>query len=99
MHLITISNLRQDATPYPDVQKQLQEWYDIVRTTEWQSLIDVQSIYRDAEAIGNFTIFNIKGNKYRLIVSIDYEEQLVYYKYFLTHAEYDKEQCKNDPHY
>jgi mRNA interferase HigB len=87
MHLITISNLRQDAKPYSDVQKQLKEWYDIVRTAEWQSLI------------GNFTIFNIKGNKYRLIVSIDYEEQLVYYKYFLTHAEYDKEQWKNGPYY
>ena len=83
MHLITISNLRQDATPYPDVQKQLKEWYDIVRTTEWQSLIDVQSIYRDAEAIGNFTIFNIKGNKYRLIVNIDYERQVIYIKYVL----------------
>jgi mRNA-degrading endonuclease HigB of HigAB toxin-antitoxin module len=55
--------------------------------------------YRDAEAVGNFTVFNIKGNKYRLIISIDYEEQVIYYKYFLTHAEYDKEQWKNDPHY
>jgi mRNA interferase HigB len=44
-------------------------------------------------------VINIKGNRYRLIVSIDYEEQVVYYKYFLTHAEYDKEQWKNDPHY
>jgi hypothetical protein len=33
-------------------------------------------------------VFNIKGNKYRLIVSIDYEAQLIYYKYFLTHTEY-----------
>jgi mRNA interferase HigB len=99
MHLITISNLRQDAAPYADVQKQLKEWYDIVRTAEWQSLIDVQATYREAEAVSNFTVFNIKGNKYRLIVSIDYEEQLVYYKYFLTHAEYDKEQWKNDPYY
>jgi mRNA-degrading endonuclease HigB of HigAB toxin-antitoxin module len=39
------------------------------------------------------------GNKYRLIVSIDYEAQLIYYKYFLTHAEYDKENWKNDDYY
>jgi mRNA interferase HigB len=99
MHLISISNLRQDAASYSDVQKQLKEWYDIVRTAEWQSLIDVQATYREAESVSNFTVFNIKGNRYRLIVSIDYEAQLVYYKYFLTHAEYDKEQWKNDPHY
>jgi mRNA interferase HigB len=46
------------------------DWNDIVKGAEWQSSIDVQTIYRDAEAVGNFTVFNIKGNKYRLIVSI-----------------------------
>jgi mRNA interferase HigB len=99
MHLITIRNLRQDAAQYPDVQKQIKDWNDIVKVAEWQSLIDVQTIYRDAEAVGNFTVFNIKGNKYRLIVSIDYEAQLIYYKNFLTHAEYDKEEWKNDSYY
>jgi mRNA interferase HigB len=86
MHLITIRNLRQDAAMYPDVEKQIKDWYDIVKVAEWQSLIDVQVIYREAEAVGNFTVFNIKGNKYRLIVSIDYEAQLIYYKYFLTNT-------------
>jgi mRNA interferase HigB len=99
MHLITIRNLRQDAAQYPDVQKQIKDWNDIVKVAKWQSLIDVQTIYRDAEAVGNFTVFNIKGNKYRLIVSIDYEAQLIYYKYFLTHAEYDKDEWKNDSYY
>jgi mRNA interferase HigB len=99
MHLITIRNLRQDSAVYPDVEKQIKDWYDIVKIAEWQSLIDVQVIYRDAEAVGNFTVFNIKGNKYRLIVAIDYESQLIYYKYFLTHAEYDKENWKNDDYY
>jgi mRNA interferase HigB len=73
--------------------------YDIVRVAKWQSLIDVQTIFRDAEPVGNFTVFNIKGKKYRLIVAIDYEAQLIYYKYFLTHAEYDKEEWKNDSYY
>ena len=79
--------------------KQIEHWNDVVKGAEWQSLIDVQTIYRDAEAVGNFTVFNIKGNKYRLIVSIDYQAQLIYYKYFLTHAEYDKENWKNDDYY
>ncbi|NEP83137.1 MAG: type II toxin-antitoxin system HigB family toxin [Okeania sp. SIO3B3] len=47
--------------------------------------------------IGNFTVFNINGNRYRLIVSIDYKRQLIYIKYILTHGEYDKEYWKNDP--
>jgi mRNA interferase HigB len=54
-------------------------------------------LYPTADAVGNFIVFNIKGNSYRLIVSIDYAIQTIYYKYFLTHAEYDKEKWKNDP--
>lgn len=71
MHLIAIGNLRADAAQYPDVTKQIDAWYAIVNKAEWQNLEEVRKIYRDAEAVGNFTIFNIKGNDYRLIVGID----------------------------
>ena len=62
-------------------------------------LIEVQSIYPKAEAVGNFTVFNIKGNKYRLIASINYIRQIIYIKYILTHAEYDKNNWKRDPYF
>ena len=99
MHLISIRNLRIDANQFPDVKKQVEDWYTTVTKAEWTNLEDVRLIYRDAEAVGNFTVFNIKGNAYRLIVGIDYESQVIYYKYFLTHAEYDKDKWKNDPHF
>ncbi|MEG4391051.1 type II toxin-antitoxin system HigB family toxin [Microcoleus sp. BROC3] len=44
-------------------------------------------------------MFNIQGNKYRLIVSLNYQKQIVYIKYILTHAEYDKDNWKNDPYF
>jgi mRNA interferase HigB len=50
----------------------------------------VRKIPRDAEAVGNFTVFNIKGNDYRLIVGINYETKEVHYEYLLTYAEYNK---------
>ena len=56
-------------------------------------------LYPKAEAVSNFTVFNIKGNKYRLISSINYEKQIIYVKYVLTHAEYDKDRWKDDPYY
>lgn len=99
MHLISIRNLRADATQYPDVGKQIEEWYQTIKQAEWRSLDDVRQIYRSADAVGNFTVFNIKGNNYRLIVGIDYEDMTIYYKYLLTHAEYDKEKWKNDPYF
>jgi mRNA interferase HigB len=79
--------------------KQVEGWYTAVRKANWRSLEDIRQIYRDADAVGNFVVFNIKGNDYRLIVGIDYEDQTVYFKYLLTHAEYDKDRWKNDPYF
>lgn len=97
MHLISIRNLRCDATPHPDAQMQIENWYKNIRTSHWANLEEVRQVYPKAEAVGNFTVFNIKGNDYRLIVGINYANQTIYYKYFLTHAEYDKGKWKNDP--
>lgn len=99
MYLISLCNLRNDAAKYPDVKNQIEIWQETVNKAEWQNLEDIRKIYRDAEAVGNFTVFNIKGNDYRLIVGINYENQTVFYKYFLTHAEYDKQKWKNDPYF
>jgi mRNA interferase HigB len=67
--------------------------------SNWHNLVDVQTIYPKAEAVGNFTVFNIKGNRYRLIVDILYSSQRLYIKYVLTHAEYSKDDWKNDPYF
>ena len=97
MNLITIRNLRKDAAQYPDVQTEIDTLHKKFKKAKWQNLEEVRKEFRDAEAVGNFTVFNIKGNKYRLIVCIYYEVQTIFYKYFLTHAEYDKDKWKNDP--
>jgi mRNA interferase HigB len=91
--------LRSDAAKYPDTQTVIDEWYKIVKSLSWQNLEETKQTYRDAESVGNFTVFNIKGNKYRLIVDINYVNQTIYYKYFLTHSEYDKESWKNDTYF
>jgi mRNA interferase HigB len=99
MRLIAIKNLRNDAYIYPDAKKAVEAWYTVIKSSDWSSLEDIRKVYRDAEAVGNFTVFNIKGNKYRLIVGINYVKQRVYFKYFLTHAEYNRDVWKNDPNY
>jgi mRNA interferase HigB len=99
MRLIAISRLRQAASQYPDVTEQIEDWYQVVKASLWENLSDVRQTYRSADLVGNFTVFNIKGNHYRLIVSINYPKQTVFFKYFLTHAEYDKDNWKNDPYF
>ena len=99
MRLIAISKLRKAASSYPDISNQIEDFYQTIKTVHWQNLIDVQKTFSTAEVVGNFTVINIKWNKYRLILDINYKKQLIFFKYFLTHSEYSKDKWKNDPHY
>jgi mRNA interferase HigB len=99
MHLISAGKLIEAASYYSDAVEIARNFAKKVELSNWQNLIEVQADYRSAESVGNFTVFNIKGNRYRLILSIDYEAQVAYFKYFLTHAEYSKDEWKNDHHY
>ncbi|MEA5506854.1 type II toxin-antitoxin system HigB family toxin [Halotia wernerae UHCC 0503] len=99
MHVISYRSLKEYTESHADCRNTIDNWYKVASKADWSNLIEVQSVFPKAEAVGNFTVFNIRGHKYRLIVSIDYEKQLIYIKYILTHAEYDKEEWKNDPHF
>jgi mRNA interferase HigB len=99
MHVITRKKLREFWVIHSDSYEALDNWYKLSSKAKWTNLIDVQTVYPTAEAVSNFTVFNIKGNTYRLIVDIVYTEQTIFIKYILTHAEYDKEKWKNDPYF
>ena len=99
MHVISFSRLREFGRRHADSQNALDNWFKVTSKANWTDLLEVQSVFPTAEAVEEFTVFNINGNRYRLIVSIDYEKQLIYIKYSLTHADYDKEKWKNDPYF
>jgi mRNA interferase HigB len=99
MHVISRKKLRDFCQEHANSCEILDDWYITASKADWRNLIQVQSVYPQAEAVGNFTVFNIKGNKYRLISSINYDKQVIYIKYVLTHAEYDKDYWKNDPYF
>jgi mRNA interferase HigB len=99
VHVISRKILRDYCQSHADVCESLYDWYRVASKAQWNNLTEVQVTYKNAEAVGNFTVFNIKGNRYRLIVDIIYPSQRIYLKYILTHAEYDKDKWKNDPYY
>jgi mRNA interferase HigB len=99
MHVISRKKLRDFCQEHSNSCEILDDWYITASKADWRNLVQVQSVYPKAEAVGNFTVFNIKGNKYRLISSINYDKQVIYIKYVLTHAEYDKDYWKNDPYF
>ncbi len=99
MHVISRRVLREFCQKHPDAYEALYNWYRTASKAQWQNLVEVQSTYSKAEAVGNFTVFNIKGNHYRLIADIIYSRQRIYIKGVLTHAEYDKDKWKHDPYF
>jgi len=70
-------------------------WYAIAKRAQWHSLADVRGDFRHADAVGLFTVFNIAGNKYRLVTVIRYRWQVIHVRHVLTHSEYDKEGWKS----
>jgi mRNA interferase HigB len=99
MHIISYKRLRSFGERHADCRTALDSWFKVEAKASWSNLVEVQSVFPKAEAVGKFTVFNIKGNRYRLIVSINYDKQLIFIKYVLTHAEYDKENWKHDPYF
>lgn len=90
MRIIAKSHLLDRAKAHSDCVQQVIEWYNVARQATWRHLSDVRQTYRSADVVGDKTVFNIKGNAYRLIVYIDYDRSVIYIKDLLTHAEYDK---------
>ncbi len=73
-----------------DGERALQRWYKIVHQTEFKSFADLRQTFPSADKVGDLIVFNIGGNKYRLIASIHFNRGKVYIRHILTHEEYDK---------
>ena len=73
-----------------DSEQQLKVWYQEMKKVEWKHSNDVKKKYGSASIIGNNRIvFNICGNKYRLVVKVNYETQWMFIRFIGTHKEYD----------
>jgi mRNA interferase HigB len=86
--------LREYIRSHGAAEQALRSWWSIVQHAEWRSFSQVRQTFNSASYVDPFTVFNIKGNDYRLVTYIDFERGLVVLKWFGTHAEYDKEQWK-----
>jgi mRNA interferase HigB len=94
LRVISRLRLREFWTVHADAEDALRTWYAVARKAKWRKLVEVQESYAAAEAVGDFTVFNIKGNRYRLIAKVEYRLQIIFVKCILTHAEYDKGKWK-----
>jgi mRNA interferase HigB len=91
--------LARAVRKHADARTWLEAWSAKVRDAHWESLNDIRADYPSADGVRLksrviVTVFNVKGNEYRLLTEVDYVAQAVEVLALLTHAEYDKEQWK-----
>jgi mRNA interferase HigB len=95
MRIISPKLLRQFGAVHPGARKPLKLWLKVTLSADWHSFADVQILLgKRVDRYKQFVVFDIGGNKYRLIAAIHYNTGLVYVRHVLTHAEYDTDKWK-----
>jgi mRNA interferase HigB len=90
MRIIKRGALEQFWQKHADAKASLESWHGVVRGAKWKTPAEMKRVYPSTDLVGRRTVFNIAGNKYRLIARVNYESQRVFVLFLLTHAEYDK---------
>lgn len=90
MRIIARRALREFWAKHADAEQPLRAWYHDVLMADWKSAADVKSVYASASIVGdNRLVFNIGGNKYRLVVAVNYKYRMCYVRFIGTHKAYD----------
>ena len=96
VNVVTREHLSDAARFSKDAAKELRSWIAIVEASRWRNFIEAQSVFKDADSVDGYVIFNIRGNRYRLVTVIHYAKDApkatnghIYIRSFLKHSEYD----------
>ncbi len=90
MRIFSNSTLKQFYELHLDSQAALRAWRAEVSAVTWQIPADIKAHYRNVSFVADKVVFNICGNKYRLIVKINYDFGAVFIKFIGTHEQYNK---------
>jgi mRNA interferase HigB len=90
MHVISRKSLRAFWEAHPGSELPLRRWYKIIVSTEFRSFADLRKTFPSTDFVQDFVVFNIGGNKIRLIASVHFNRRKVYVRHVMTHVEYDR---------
>jgi len=96
MRVISRRSLREFWEKHSAARNSLLLWYERITQSSPENFAQLRQLLPSADLVANFTVFNMGGNNYRLITYIDYQAQIIFIRAVLTHADYDKENWKND---
>lgn len=96
MRVISEKRLREFWQTRPDAEEALRAWNRLVKRASWEKFADVRRLYASADQVGRCVVFNIRGNRYRLVAVIHYNRGIVYVRHVLTHRQYDQGDWERD---
>jgi mRNA interferase HigB len=94
MHVITRKRLNVFVSNHPETRSALANWYKLMKRHNFGSFAELRAYFSSADQVGKLTVFNIGGNKVRLIAAIHYNRRKLYIRAVLTHVEYDQGKWK-----
>jgi mRNA interferase HigB len=94
VNVVSKRGLMELAEAKPEMMEEAIAWYRMARASEWRSLADVRKEFPSADRIGHVLVFNLRHNRYRLIVRAAFHIRTLFVKALLTHKEYDREEWK-----
>ncbi len=89
MRVISNRALTAFAEDHPPADLQLQTWRRIVESSEFLHFADLKTAFNTVDRVGDFHVFDIGGNKYRIVAAIHFNRQLLFVRHVFTHREYD----------
>lgn len=92
MHVVSKRGLLETASRHADCLGPAVAWFHVARRARWLVLESVRRDFPAADQVGHVLIFNLRGNRYRLVTRVSYRSQRIYVKALLTHAEYDRKE-------
>lgn len=90
MHIITQQRVWEAKRKYPDSISALDGWYRIMKKNSFENFSELKRTINSVDKVGSLYVFDIGGNKLRLIANIHFNRQKIYIRHILTHKEYDK---------
>ena len=96
MHIISKKALIEFWLTHKDAKTPLTVWYTICKKTNFENYAHLKSTFGSIDKVGKFTVFDIGGNKWRLITIINYRTRKIYVRDVLTHDEYDRDFWKKE---
>lgn len=90
MHIISHAKIIQAQNTYPDCRKALEQWYRLTKRADWCHFSEVKSCFPAVDKVGNKFVFDVGGNKLRLIAAIHFNTGRLFVCAVLPHKQYDK---------